>query len=112
MRTVDRIDYVILNAGILDYPNVGPISQFATRVVVDFVASNRNVGLLMAKMSLPYILSALSSFDAFSNHLSTNAVGPILTAQKLLQTRIPIGTIAFMSSDSGSASEFRAFEDG
>lgn len=42
----------------------------------------------------------------------TNAIGPIITAQKLLQTRIPIGTITFMSSDSGSAGSFRSFEDG
>lgn len=44
--------------------------------------------------------------------MKTNAVGPIILAQKLVQTGIPIGTIVFMSSDSGSATEFRAFEDG
>ena len=53
-----------------------------------------------------------SSFDSFTNHMKTNAIGPIMTAQKLLQTRIPIGTMTFMSSDSGSATTFRAFEDG
>ena len=42
----------------------------------------------------------------------TNAVGPILVAQKLLQTGVPVGVITFMSSDSASAAEFRAFEDG
>lgn len=52
------------------------------------------------------------SFGLFQHHLNTNTVGPIITAQKLLQTRIPIGTIMFISSDSGSASDFRAFEDG
>ena len=58
------------------------------------------------------MLNSNRSFDAFAKHLSTNAIGPIITAQKLLQTRIPIGSITFMSSDSGSTSDFRAFEDG
>ncbi len=43
---------------------------------------------------------------------STNTIGPIITAQQLLKTSIPIGTVIFMSSDSGSAAEFRSFEDG
>ena len=58
------------------------------------------------------LLRPISSFDNFSDHLRTNAVGPIITAQRLLQTGIPIGSIAFMSSDSGSATDFRGFEDG
>jgi NAD(P)-dependent dehydrogenase (short-subunit alcohol dehydrogenase family) len=53
-----------------------------------------------------------SSFDEFAFHLHTNTIGPIITAQKLLQTPIPIGTIVFMSSDSGSAGQFREMEDG
>ena len=53
-----------------------------------------------------------SSFEAFDDHLRTNCVGPIIVAQKLLQTSISIGTIVFMSSDSGSASNFLAYEDG
>jgi NAD(P)-dependent dehydrogenase (short-subunit alcohol dehydrogenase family) len=44
--------------------------------------------------------------------LSTNAIGPIITAQKLLQTNIPIGLVCFMSSDSGSMGNFREMEDG
>lgn len=78
LKNIDRIDHVIVNAGILQYPNR------ATEL----------------------------SFENFSDHLKTNAVGPIITAQLLLRTGIPIGTISFMSSDSGSASEFRDFEDG
>ena len=58
------------------------------------------------------MLNCTSSFEDFSKHLRTNAVGPIITAQKLLQTRIPIRSITFMSSDSGSATDFRVFEDG
>lgn len=52
------------------------------------------------------------SFDEFAFHLHTNTIGPIITAQKLLQTNIPIGTIVFMSSDSGSHGYFREMEDG
>ncbi|KAF2762107.1 NAD(P)-binding protein [Pseudovirgaria hyperparasitica] len=73
-----KIDYVVVNAGVLQYPNR------ATEL----------------------------SFDQFAFHLHTNTIGPIITAQKLLQTRIPIGTIVFMSSDSGSATLFRDMEDG
>jgi NAD(P)-dependent dehydrogenase (short-subunit alcohol dehydrogenase family) len=58
-------------------------------------------------LTLPY-----RSFDEFAFHLHTNTIGPIITAQKLLQTHIPIGTIVFMSSDSGSTTNFREMEDG
>ncbi|KAF2741014.1 NAD(P)-binding protein [Polyplosphaeria fusca] len=73
-----KIDYVIINAGVLRYPN----------------------------------RSTEMSFDEFAFHLHTNAIGPIITAQKLLQTNIPVGTIVFMSSDSGSQGNFREMEDG
>lgn len=52
------------------------------------------------------------SFEEFAFHLHTNTIGPIITAQKLLQSNIPIGTITFMSSDSGSQGNFREMEDG
>jgi NAD(P)-dependent dehydrogenase (short-subunit alcohol dehydrogenase family) len=58
-------------------------------------------------LTLPY-----RSFDEFAFHLHTNTIGPIITAQKLLHSHIPIGTIAFMSSDSGSTTNFREMEDG
>lgn len=73
-----QIDYVIINAGILKYPNR------VTEI----------------------------TFDDFADHLHTNTIGPILVAQKLLATHMSIGSIVFMSSDSGSALNFRAFEDG
>jgi short-subunit dehydrogenase len=44
--------------------------------------------------------------------LHTNTIGPIITANRLLKTNIPIGTIVFMSSDSGSQGNFREMEDG
>ncbi|KAL9087913.1 MAG: hypothetical protein Q9165_006475 [Trypethelium subeluteriae] len=73
-----KLDYVVINAGVLRYPNR------ATEL----------------------------SFEEFAFHLHTNTIGPIITAQKLLKTTIPIGTIVFMSSDSGSAQLFREMEDG
>lgn len=73
-----QIDYVVINAGVLKYPNR------ATEM----------------------------SFDDFAFHLNTNTVGPIICAQRLLKASIPMRTIVFMSSDSGSAQCFREMEDG
>ena len=73
-----KIDHVILNAGVLKYPNR------ATEL----------------------------SFASFAFHLNTNTIGPIICAQRLLQSNIPISSIVFMSSDSGSVTCFRAMEDG
>ncbi|KAK1815321.1 hypothetical protein LTR12_010291 [Friedmanniomyces endolithicus] len=73
-----HLDYAVINAGVLKYPNR------ATEV----------------------------SYDDFAYHLHTNTIGPILVAQKLLKAGIPIGTIVFISSDSGSVSAFREHEDG
>lgn len=53
-----------------------------------------------------------SSFDQFAFHLHTNTIGPIIAANRLLKSNIPIGTIVFMSSDSGSHGNFREMEDG
>jgi NAD(P)-dependent dehydrogenase (short-subunit alcohol dehydrogenase family) len=73
-----------------------------------------------------------STFQTFAHHLNTNTIGPLLTAQHLLSlssppsssTGIPISptwgpstpvsirTLVFISSDSGSTTNFRAFEDG
>lgn len=72
---------------------------------------------LDASMALKCVLCRLltlccRSFEEFAFHLHTNTIGPIITAQKLLQSNIPIGTIVFMSSDSGSHGNFREMEDG
>ena len=52
------------------------------------------------------------SYSDFANHLHTNTIGPIITAQRVLATGLPIGTVVFMSSESGSALRFREQEDG
>ena len=44
--------------------------------------------------------------------MRTNTIGPVVIANKLLAAGLSIGTLVFMSSDSGSAAEFREFEDG
>lgn len=56
--------------------------------------------------------SVYSSFLDFEHLLKTNTIGPTIVAQKLLTTGIPIGMIVFMSSSSGSTTDFREFEDG
>ncbi|KAL2444149.1 hypothetical protein ABEF95_015232 [Exophiala dermatitidis] len=71
-----KIGNIVLNAGILKYPNV--------------------------------------SFDDFALHLHTNTIGPIITAQKLLNIGgdSPPSKVVFISSDSGSTADFREHEDG
>lgn len=73
-----HIDYAILNAGVLRYPNR------ATEM----------------------------SYENFAFHLQTNTVGPIICAQRLLKADLHINTLVFISSDSGSVTNFREMEDG
>jgi len=82
-RLVDqgvRIDNIVLNAGVLKYPNR------ATEI----------------------------SFGDFALHMHTNTIGPIIIAQKLLNISgaSPPSKVIFISSDSGSTSLFRDYEDG
>ncbi|CAL3965316.1 unnamed protein product [Diplocarpon coronariae] len=95
------LDAVVLNAGVLEYP--GRVAE--------------------------------SSFSSFAHHLHTNTIGPLVTASQLLSlssantpsnpsnpsspltptypnASIHIRTLVFISSDSGSATRFRSFEDG
>ncbi|KXJ86157.1 hypothetical protein Micbo1qcDRAFT_168753 [Microdochium bolleyi] len=73
-----NIGTVVLNAGILQYPNR------ATEV----------------------------SFADFAKHLHTNTIGPIICAQKLLSLSRPPSRLVFISSDSGSTTNFLEYEDG
>lgn len=52
------------------------------------------------------------SYADFALHLHTNTIGPLICAQRLLRAPLTLGTVVFMSSDSGSAQAFRAMEDG
>ncbi|EXK83371.1 hypothetical protein FOQG_12388 [Fusarium oxysporum f. sp. raphani 54005] len=54
------------------------------------------------------------SYDNFKFHMETNAIGPIICAQKLvnLNPDSPPSKLIFISSDSGSTANFLAYEDG
>ncbi|CAG1996042.1 unnamed protein product [Fusarium graminearum] len=75
-----KLDNVIINAGVLKYPNR------ATEI----------------------------TFQDLSYHLTTNTIGPIICAQKLinLNPESPPSKVIFVSSDSGSAGNFLGHEDG
>lgn len=113
-----KIDYVVINAGVLRYPNVSLLSLLYRSLNWDPTDSAVSRGPRKCQCSNlpcnPVHVSHIESrsFDEFAFHLHTNTIGPIITAQKLLQTNIPIGTIVFMSSDSGSAANFLENEDG
>lgn len=72
----------------------------------------RKCEILSSVVRRSFLNTGHSSFGDFSHHVTTNTIGPIVTAQKLLSANIAIGTVVFMSSDSGSAINFRDFEDG
>lgn len=113
LQGTNRIDYVVLNAGILKYPNVSKLLYVITSLLTMVRGLPSCVSLILSHLDYfsPFT-KTLRSFERFSDHLCTNTIGPIICAQKLLKTGIPIGTLMFMSSDSGSTSSFRAFEDG
>ncbi|KAI9645498.1 hypothetical protein NHQ30_006237 [Ciborinia camelliae] len=51
--------------------------------------------------------------QSYNHHFQTNTIGPLLAAKHLLSIpRSRISNIVFISSDSGSATNFRSFEDG
>ena len=105
------IDHVVLNAGIKDYPNVRCLPLHHDPNVV----SDRTREPLKRSPSLNFVAHTLmfgSSFGKIEDHMKTNAIGPIIVAQNLLQTDVVIGSFIFMSSDSGSTNNFREFEDG
>ncbi|KAF5621718.1 protoporphyrinogen oxidase [Fusarium sp. NRRL 25303] len=54
------------------------------------------------------------SYDNFKFHMETNTIGPIICAQKLvnLNPDSPPSKLIFISSDSGSTTNFLAYEDG
>ncbi|KAK3669424.1 hypothetical protein LTR78_010684 [Recurvomyces mirabilis] len=52
------------------------------------------------------------SYDDFAFHLHSNTIGPVICAQRLLQTKVSIGSITFISSDSASGTQFNSYEDG
>lgn len=56
----------------------------------------------------------IRSFSDFALHLHTNTIGPVICAQKFINMHpdIPPAKVVFISSDSGSTTLFRSYEDG
>jgi NAD(P)-dependent dehydrogenase (short-subunit alcohol dehydrogenase family) len=93
-----KIDYVVLNAGVLRYPNVSP-NHIPKRAALTLSESHRTVRSNTnptSNSNISTLTSPPRSFDEFAFHLHTNTIGPIV----------------FMSSDSGSHGNFREMEDG
>ena len=111
-----RIENIVLNAGVLKYPNVGVV-PFLCKAgkLTHFTESYRNV---RGDSHMPMLRSLTESFDRsfsdFALHLHTNTIGPVLVAQKLLKisSAAPPSRLIFISSDSGSTTLFRNHEDG
>ncbi|KAK6431478.1 hypothetical protein LTR95_012365 [Oleoguttula sp. CCFEE 5521] len=99
------IDYIVLNAGVLQYPNVR------------FIEAAEGVArIFSAAAPEGKTCSGITSFRSYANfqfHLQTNTIGPILAASSLLRNlNTPPKTLTFISSDSGSVQRFRPEEDG
>ncbi|KAG5746432.1 hypothetical protein H9Q70_010879 [Fusarium xylarioides] len=93
-----KLDSVVMNAGVLRYPN---------RATELYSPINKHYpGRTIANMS--------GSYDNFKFHMETNVIGPIICAQKLvnLNPDSPPSKLIFISSDSGSTTNFLAHEDG
>lgn len=65
-------------------------------------------------LDVQLLTRAPRSYDNFRFHMETNVIGPIICAQKLvsLNPDNPPSKLIFISSDSGSAANFLAYEDG
>ncbi|KAF2171944.1 hypothetical protein M409DRAFT_18175 [Zasmidium cellare ATCC 36951] len=87
------------------------IDAFAKQLQQSGIGHIHDVVVNAGVLKYPNRASEISYKD-LAFHLHTNTIGPIICAQKLLQTGIAIDRITFISSDSGSAQEFRDFEDG
>lgn len=94
-----------------DITSESSIKEFTNRLIT---LLNRNVDYLVlsaAVLKFPARATEVS-FSDFDYHLRTNAIGPIITAQKLIKANLTIGTIAFLSSDLGSATAADNLVDG
>ncbi|OQO08482.1 hypothetical protein B0A48_06352 [Cryoendolithus antarcticus] len=92
------IDHIVLNAGVLQYPNRATEMTFSAAEP----EGERCSGIISVR-----------SYADFQFHLQTNTIGPILAASSLLRSlKTPPKTLTFISSDSGSVQRFRPEEDG
>ncbi|OGE56401.1 hypothetical protein PENARI_c003G07296 [Penicillium arizonense] len=75
--------------------------------------SPKNIILNAGVLKYPNRATEISYAD-FALHLHTNTIGPVICARKLIDLDLesPPTKVVFISSDSGSATVFRAYEDG
>jgi NAD(P)-dependent dehydrogenase (short-subunit alcohol dehydrogenase family) len=102
------IDSVVLNAGVLEYPN--RISE--VYVLSLPISSSQSVYTYHSDITCLTPPDNPRSFTSFQHHLATNTIGPLHTAQSLLSLSLHIKTLVFISSDSGSTGAFLSHEDG
>ncbi|KAG5659192.1 hypothetical protein KAF25_000394 [Fusarium avenaceum] len=91
------------------------IDNFAARIKVLVESGIKLDGIVLNAGVLNYPNRATElTFEDFSFHLTTNVIGPIICAQKLinLDPEHPPPKVVFISSDSGSTTNFLGHEDG
>ncbi|CZT43566.1 related to protoporphyrinogen oxidase [Rhynchosporium secalis] len=116
------LDVVVLNAGVLEYP--GRISEITFSAFSHHLHTNTIGPLLTAShlliLSTPPSLptpapspSSLSNLSpSSSNYALPHPLSPLSSTYHHNPNPIHIKTLVFISSDSGSTTNFRSFEDG
>ncbi|KAK7905350.1 hypothetical protein LTR67_000071 [Exophiala xenobiotica] len=98
-----------------DVTDEASVDAFASRMAVLVSKGMKIENMVLNAGVLKYPNRATEiSFSDFALHLHTNAIGPIIAAQRLLNISSddPPSKVIFISSDSGSTTEFREHEDG
>ncbi|OBS25937.1 hypothetical protein FPOA_06470 [Fusarium poae] len=91
------------------------IDNFAARINTLVKSGTRLDNIIINAGVLKYPSRATElTFQDFTYHLTTNTIGPIICAQKLinLDPNSPPSKVIFISSDSGSTNNFLGHEDG
>ncbi|KAL6915566.1 hypothetical protein ACHAPO_010867 [Fusarium lateritium] len=98
-----------------DVANSESIDNFAARMSTVVKGGTRLDNTIINAGVLKYPNRATElTFQDFAHHLTTNTIGPIICAQKLinLDPESPPSKVIFISSDSGSTTNFLGHEDG
>ncbi|KAG8673761.1 hypothetical protein FPOAC2_07232 [Fusarium poae] len=98
-----------------DVTSSDSIDNFAARINTLVKSGTRLDNIIINAGVLKYPSRATElTFQDFSYHLTTNTIGPIICAQKLinLDPNSPPSKVIFISSDSGSTTNFLGHEDG
>ncbi|KAH7384937.1 short-chain dehydrogenase [Cadophora sp. MPI-SDFR-AT-0126] len=102
------IDVVVLNAGVLEYP--GRVSEISFTSFAHHLHTNTIGPLITASHLLSLSSPLLPPSSSSSTSSSTQPTTPLSPLQPTIP--IQIKTMVFTSSDSGSTTNFRSFEDG